>query len=390
LVEWASKIAILVGILGISKYVEDNLRSEIKNNFGKWLINVSFLKTKEKISQLNQLFIKVFDFLFGTRYPKIEIIIWNLLLISIFYSLIYGFLSNFFPKFGLSYQALLPMALTLSILLFGILIKFSRARPIFAILAIISLFLFNIFTIIVEYFYQILAPQNAGTISINNFHQFLRFIEVQKYNISSSTLMLLALLLLSILLKNHKFTSFIYSISPLKSFTSSIIAIMICIGLLQSVLESADVPIGTILLSSISYIALNLVIDTTSLVETRFILQFVHDRPVYFSIIILLFDLVLTGFIYLLIPLVSGNSQIFFEAILLKGDAPWLAVFFWSTFGTSLIYYLFCISSIILSLLLLLGKIFNVLNKLIKVQEQPIMSIGFTMAIVVFLLFLIL
>ena len=94
---------------------------------------------------------------------------------------------------------------------------------------------------------------------------------------------------------------------------------------------------------TLAFVAFNIFADGVSLLETRWVLQRGRDATIGRLGALLLFDLATTAGIFLFLPVVLAEFSDFAEAAIFRGDRPWLGILFWSTFGTSALFYLFVI-----------------------------------------------
>ncbi len=93
--------------------------------------------------------------------------------------------------------------------------------------------------------------------------------------------------------------------------------------------------------NQVVYLVLNVVADSFSIMETHWVLcKFKSIRNPVWVLLLLLLDLLASALIYLSIPLLTRSYEVL-PAIVFSGDKPWIGIFFWSTFSTSFIFYLF-------------------------------------------------
>lgn len=123
---------------------------------------------------------------------------------------------------------------------------------------------------------------------------------------------------------------------------------MLVVGLIRpDAARSFFDAIGAEGLAVFGFVAFNVFADVFSLVETRWVL----NRSVNASVLglggWLLLDLLASAAIFLFIPAVLWETSIFGEALLLRGNDAWLGILFWTTFSTSLMFYLFVLSSFV-------------------------------------------
>ena len=142
--------------------------------------------------------------------------------------------------------------------------------------------------------------------------------------------------------------------------------------------------IGVILLA---YLLLNIFADSISLWETNIILRFTVRGGIKKLILLGLLDLFLSAGIFLAIPLSTGNLDIFFDSMWFKGEKPWLGILFWSTFSTSIIFWVFLLAIFGETVLQKVLRYYNKLNKILPIEEKPITCI-YIFAIVIIMPFM--
>ena len=139
-------------------------------------------------------------------------------------------------------------------------------------------------------------------------------------------------------------------------------------------------------------VALNFIPDYISLIETRWILSRAIPGRLKGLIMLLVLDVVITGVI-ILIPFVIiavivyptwQEGLQFLVSIVEQGiRLQWTweglvtpGIFLYSTYFTSVWFYLFLLSSIIIRIAFLLGRIGNKLMAVLDVEEKPFQSMG--------------
>lgn len=137
----------------------------------------------------------------------------------------------------------------------------------------------------------------------------------------------------------------------------------------------------------ISYVFLNLVADPLSLLETYYILRLAINKSLSIHLVLFMLDLLLSGFIFSLIPLFIGDYSFFSNAFFFRGDRAWAGVFFWATYFTSIIFWLYFSSLIFLKLLNSLLKKYLKLESAFPIRSKPFISMGLaSIPIVTFIL----
>jgi hypothetical protein len=130
-------------------------------------------------------------------------------------------------------------------------------------------------------------------------------------------------------------------------------------------------------------IAFNVFGDAVSLVETRWLLRLSRGKPLLTIFVILLLDLVLSALIYLIMPWIAGiDWHVFSQAVRLEGPMPWIGILFWSTFFTSLLFYLFIASLLLVRCIEPLARLINVIDSWFRLYENPVLLITVAMIIV--------
>lgn len=172
-------------------------------------------------------------------------------------------------------------------------------------------------------------------------------------------------------------------VSPLRAIASS----LFFIGLLAFLFPSAAhsfVPelkqTGPLLLVTVAF---NVFGDALSLVETRWVLRLARGLPLLGILGVIVMDVILSGVIYLVLPGISNvNWNNLISAIQLRGPEPWMGILFWSTFLTSILFYLFVMSILLLRIIASLAPVFNKLNQWFAIYRHPIRLVTIAMVII--------
>lgn len=126
---------------------------------------------------------------------------------------------------------------------------------------------------------------------------------------------------------------------------------------------------------------LNLYADCFSVHETRLVLKLAGKWSLWLLPILLVGDLLLSGALFAVIPLVSTSWTTIWQAISFQGEQPYLGIFFWSTFSTSAMFYLFMASSLIVTIFYIPIKgILYSLTRL-EIEKFIIHSMGFVLVL---------
>ena len=128
----------------------------------------------------------------------------------------------------------------------------------------------------------------------------------------------------------------------------------------------------------LAFVAFNMFAGGVSILETRWVLRLGSSATVIQLLGVLALDLAASAAIFLFLPAVTGEITTFWDAVFLRGDRPWLGVLFWSTFGTSALFYLFLTA---VFLLLLPGHALatgfrGVIGSFLSIEERPFTSLA--------------
>lgn len=172
-------------------------------------------------------------------------------------------------------------------------------------------------------------------------------------------------------------------VSPPRVILASLLFLVVVGFIRQDAARSFFEAIETEGLAVFGFLAFNVFADVFSLIETRWVL----NRSVNGGLLglggWLLLDLLASAAIFLFIPLVLWETSIFGEALILRGDNAWLGILFWTTFSTSVVFYLFVASALSvqpLAWLFQAGRHFDVENK-------PVGSLTFAAVVVITIAF---
>ena len=178
-------------------------------------------------------------------------------------------------------------------------------------------------------------------------------------------------------------------ISPVRAMLSSFFAIiivsMIKIDIVQFFIYDVN-QFGTILFV---YVFLNIFADSLSLMETRIVLSIAGKKSSAKFFGLLLLDFLLSALLFLVIPISVGDLHIFLDGIFFEGERPWLGILFWSTFFTSILFYLYILSSGILILLYNLLKFHRNFERILPIETKPVRCLGLVSMIVITIIFII-
>ncbi len=181
------------------------------------------------------------------------------------------------------------------------------------------------------------------------------------------------------------------SVHPLKALGSSL-AFIVVVSLIASFIRTDAVSsfLDTINREGVkilAFVAFNMFADGISLLETRWVLQRGINATVIQLLGLLAVDLLASAAIFLILPTILGELTTFWSSVLLQGDRPWLGILFWSTFGTSVIFYLFVIASLLAHPLIPLHRGIGFISQGFKLEEYPFGFIALSLFLILTLIF---
>lgn len=353
IVAWATAV---VGIGYFFEYSEKTIKQDVKLETSQKILNFSNTSVLEIFTSSNRIFLKLFDQVYSGNFFKIKYL--NLIWIWIIATELF--------------------AIILSLTAF--LLNISREISITSILLLSSFSGIFIFVIIVFGNYEkLLFIEEKKDILINFIFFCMLIIMIIKPSFlafATFAAVFVALFILSNSIRSVYFNSNLFEISPLNSLFSSIFFIFILSFLNSDASKTFFLDINQFGWIILTFGFLNILADSFSLIETRFILSESVGKSLVGFLFLLLIDIIATALIFLTIPLSSGYWQMFFEAIYFHGERPWLGILFWSTFMTSLLFYLFLLSCGILAILHKTLKKYTYLEKFMDIKTRPIRSLG--------------
>jgi len=177
-------------------------------------------------------------------------------------------------------------------------------------------------------------------------------------------------------------------VSPVRAFVSSILMVFL---LASAFPAAATVFLGTLRGSgwmALTYIAFNFFGDAVSLVETRWVLRKARGAALATVASLLLVDLIASAAVYLVLPGLAHESfDTLRQGVFLRGTQPWLGVLFWSTFATSALFYVFVLAVLLLKVLAPVVKMVNLLDTWFSLYEHPARLLSLSAIIVLTIAF---
>lgn len=136
--------------------------------------------------------------------------------------------------------------------------------------------------------------------------------------------------------------------------------------------------------TALSLISLNLFADTISLIETRWILTKSQTDSLKKISLLLVGDFFISGIIYMMLPITVGqNLGVFWNAIRFSGPQPWIGVFFWTTFSTSFIFYLFVMTIGLIQIRKPFMWPLQRIGRALEMKENPTFFIAIVMSLLI-------
>ena len=139
----------------------------------------------------------------------------------------------------------------------------------------------------------------------------------------------------------------------------------------------------------LAFVAFNFFADGVSLLETRWVLCRGSSASLGMLASLVIFDLVASAAIYLVLPTILWPQILEIgDAMLFRGNRPWLRILFWTTFSTSFMFYLFVAAALLVRPLTRGLGLFDMLSGQFDLQANPVWCLAVAMAVVVTVLFL--
>ncbi|PKB57302.1 MAG: hypothetical protein BZY73_03730 [SAR202 cluster bacterium Casp-Chloro-G3] len=176
-------------------------------------------------------------------------------------------------------------------------------------------------------------------------------------------------------------------ISPWKALVSSLIVLLVA----SIIFNEAGWAFWRAIQANpwvLTFVAFNVFADGVSLWETRWVLEKGATARVPKLVGLLVLDFVLSGVIYLVLPLALWPQILeFWDAWQFKGEQPWLGLLFWTTFSTSFLFYGFVLAALLVRPLRAAAVGLGVVGNWFGLEEHPVRCLSVAMALVVTLIF---
>jgi hypothetical protein len=124
--------------------------------------------------------------------------------------------------------------------------------------------------------------------------------------------------------------------------------------------------------------------DMVSLVETRWVLMLSGRRSSVLGVLsMLVVDLVLSAGLFFVLPgIVDQDFEVLRGGIMFSGSQPWIGILFWSTFATSMLFYVFVAAVVALRAVVPVLAAARVIDKWFPLYDHPVRLISITMVLV--------
>ena len=374
-VEWIiGYVPIIAGILVVGEILDKWLETDprFKTNLARTLTRGTRSTASSWVLAVSDAFVRLFDRLYGARGSRIEELVWSGLtgtLLTILWARSRGELILGTPEalplflIASSFMAALfalTRVLITSLMRNRYLVLRSKLMWPGVAIAAASLLL----TFLADHF----GPTSNGS-------TVMRAVEVSLIGTSATGIALVTL-----------FVPFErMPVSPFKAIASSLLFVaiigLILMGWVRPDLWSGFREAVTYKVSHLGFIAFNIYADGFSLLETRLVLRRGADANARALIGLLIVDIMLSATIFLFLPVTLGGVDILREAIALQGDRPWIGVLFWSTFSTSLIFYMYVAAALAVRPLAGLLRLVGIVGTPFSVSEHPVRAISASLAI---------
>lgn len=172
----------------------------------------------------------------------------------------------------------------------------------------------------------------------------------------------------------------VYKYSPLIVILSTIFAILLWSGLKWDLISHVISDSSKFKFEFLPLIFFNIITDSFSILETRYMLGKAISGGIIKLIVFLTLDFLASSTIYLLVPIITGDFNLFLDAICFKGKIAWVGIFYWSSLFTSLFLYLYLISFVGLT-------IFHRFSNIKYLAEKPSYTLGWILALVIIIIY---
>jgi hypothetical protein len=173
----------------------------------------------------------------------------------------------------------------------------------------------------------------------------------------------------------------LFGISPLIVMLNSTFAIALVASLKIDLVTPFIIERNKFFVEFLPFIFLNILSDSLSTLETRYMLSKVISGSPNRLFLFLPLDFLLSSLIYFIVPILNGDINYFLDAIIFKGKIAWVGIFYWSSLFTSIVLYLYILGFYVMHILYKCSNIEYLV-------ERPSYSLGWILAAIVMVLYL--
>ncbi|AKB65851.1 hypothetical protein [Methanosarcina mazei] len=173
----------------------------------------------------------------------------------------------------------------------------------------------------------------------------------------------------------------LFDISPLIVMLNSIVAIALVAALNIDLVTPFIMEGNKFFVEFLPFIFLNILSDSLSILETRYMLSKVISGTPGKLVLFLFLDFLVSSLIYLIVPILNGDLKYFLDAILFKGQIAWVGIFYWSSLFTSIFLYMYVLGFFGMHILYKCSNIKYLV-------EKPSYSLGWILASIVMIFYL--
>lgn len=135
---------------------------------------------------------------------------------------------------------------------------------------------------------------------------------------------------------------------------------------------------------AVTFVAYSVFADGISLIKTRWLLERSATASMKTLVGLLGLDLLLSAAVFIL-PTTMWELPTFWDAIVFRGDRPWLGVLFWTTLSTSALFYLFVLAA---ALTVPLARVSRAVRLKLDPESEPVLALTAALVVVVTVAFL--
>lgn len=379
IIGWAT---ILMLILVLSQHLEKTVPLSFKKQTSDILMSLQNTKFSKIIKWSNEVFLKLFEYLYASNNTHINFWIWCGVIFSFIISITMGLTNQIFHA-NVPLNKILILSLIVPTFFLPLVTQLRSRYQTGTNLIKFFVLLFVIIISLIGYllFAQIFYAWTSTQIPIT----VLNMTFIEAVHVSFFISCILFIILQSFMYINP----FFYNISPIRAFISSIIFLAILSWFYSDIALSFILDFNKSGVILIGYLLLNMFADSISLYETYIILRIGTNMSTFKFFLLVLLDFILSGLIFIALPISTGNLDIFVNAVWFKGDMQWIGILFRSTFLTSLVFWIYLLS---IGMLALFQKIFTKfkLVEILLMRGQPFHFLGIIAMIPITVLFIIL